>query len=179
MAVNRARETGRRQPARAAARVVGKDPDEPDQRPLGRRSLLAQALGCLARREYSRAELAGRLRADAESEEQLRGLLDQLEAKGLLSDRRFAESLARSRGERFGAARVGQELRQRGVDAALLGEVVGELRRTELERAREVWKRRFGAAASSREDRLRQLRFLSGRGFDAEVIRRVVDGKDV
>lgn len=109
---------------------------------------------------------------------QLQSLLDQLEAKDLLSDRRFAESLVRSRGERFGAARIRQELRERGVDAELLGEAFDGLRRTELERARAVWKRKFGVKASSREDRLRQMRFLSGRGFDAEVIRRIVGGED-
>jgi regulatory protein len=114
----------------------------------------------------------------AGSDAQVQDLLDQLEAKGLLSDRRFAESLARSRGERFGAARVRQELRERGVAPTLLAETVGELRRTELQRARAIWKRKFGGPAGTRDARLRQMRFLSGRGFDAEVIRRVVGGED-
>jgi regulatory protein len=157
---------------------VDKDPAHAGRRPRRQRSLLARALGYLARREYSRAELARRLRPDAESDEQLQGLLDQLEAKNLLSDRRFAESLARRRGERFGSARIAQELRERGVDAALQTEAVGELRRTELQRARAVWRRRFGKPAASREERMRQMRFLAGRGFDAEVIRRVVGGDD-
>jgi regulatory protein len=123
-------------------------------------------------------ELGRRLRPHAGSDAQVQDLLDQLEAKGLLSDRRFAESLARSRGERFGAARVRQELRERGVAPTLLAETVGELRRTELQRARAIWKRKFGGPAGTRDARLRQMRFLSGRGFDAEVIRRVVGGED-
>jgi regulatory protein len=49
---------------------------------------------------------------------------------------------------------------------------------TELERAREVWRRRFGAPAGDAVERARQMRFLAGRGFDGDVIRRVVRAGD-
>lgn len=150
----------------------------PSGRPRRQKSLLARALGHLARREHGRAELARKLAPHAESPEQLAALLDELEAKKLLSETRFVEVLARSRGERFGAARIRQELRSHQVADDLVRAAVDELRKTELARAREVWARRFGVAAADREERARQMRFLAGRGFSGDVIRKVVGGDD-
>ncbi len=147
-------------------------------RPRKERSLLARALTYLARREHSRAELRRKLAPHAESAGELDRLLDDLEAKKLLSDRRFTEAMARTRGERYGAARVRQELRARGVGDPLVREAVGALERTELQRAREIWRKKFGARAAEAAGRARQMRFLAQRGFSAEVIRRVVGGRD-
>ena len=154
------------------------DATDPPRRPRKERSLLARALGYLARREHSRAELRRKLAPHAESADQLARLLDQLEAKKLLSDRRFTEVMTRSRGERFGAARVKQELRARGVADPLVREAVSELSRTELQRAREIWRRKFGTPPGDAAERARQMRFLAQRGFNADVIRRLIDGKD-
>lgn len=144
------------------------------KRPRRERSLLARALGHLARREYSRAELARKLASYSASQAELQHLLDDLEAKKLLSDRRFAETLVRGRGERFGAARIAQELKQHGISAELRAEVVTRLKQTELARARQIWQRRFGDGAANAAERARQLRFLLQRGFSAETARRVV-----
>lgn len=92
----------------------------------------------------------------------------------LLSDQRFIESLVRRRAERFGAARIQHELRTHQLSAEQLAPALEALKASELERAQEVWQRRFGEAPASREERLRQMRFLAGRGFAAEVIRKVV-----
>ena len=154
------------------------DATESPRRPRKQRSLLARALGYLARREHSRAELSRKLAPHAESADALDLLLGELEAKKLLSDRRFTEVMTRSRGERFGAARVKQDLRSRGIADPLVREAVGELSRTELQRAREIWRRKFGTPPGDAAERARQMRFLAQRGFNAEVIRRVVGGKD-
>lgn len=146
--------------------------------PRRHKSLLARALGHLARREHSRAELQRKLAPHAQSPDELARLLDELEARKLLSDRRYAESLARHRGERFGAARVRQELLAQGVDPDLVREAADQLARTELQRARAVWQRRFGAPAATVAERARQMRFLAQRGFSSEAIRRVVGGLD-
>jgi len=151
---------------------------ESERRPSREKSLLARALGHLARREHSRAELRRKLASHAESADDVDRLLDELEAKKLLSDRRFTEVMARSRGERFGAARVRQELRSRGVGDPLVREAVGALARTELQRAREVWRKKFDSPPADAAERARQMRFLAQRGFSADVIRRVVGGRD-
>jgi len=150
----------------------------PASRPPRPRSLRARALAYLARREHSRTELARKLAPHAADADELNRLLDSLEADQLLSDARFVEVVARSRGERFGAARVGQELRAHQVSEELLRSTVGELQATEFARARAVWQRRFGTPAADAAERAKQMRFLAGRGFSESVVRRVVRGAE-
>jgi len=147
-------------------------------RPPRQKSLRARALGYLARREHSRTELARKLAPHAADADELTRLLNALEADRLLSDERFVGSLARTRGERYGAAWVRQVLRTHDVDEELVRSAVAELQRTEFTRARAVWQRRFGAPAADPTDRGRQMRFLAGRGFSESVIRRVVRGAE-
>jgi regulatory protein len=101
-------------------------------------------------------------------------VLDELTAAGFLSDARAAESLLQLQGRRFGSRRLQQVMRERGVSAELAGPALQQARATELERAREVWQRRFGQPPADAAERARQMRFLAGRGFDTDVIRRVV-----
>ncbi len=143
-------------------------------RPRPEKSLLARAHAYLARREHSRAQLRRKLGPYADSAEQLDALLDDLQARKLLSDERFVEVLKRSRGARFGAARIQQELKAHEIDAPLLRAAVDELRQTELARARALWLRRFGVPAADAAERARQMRFLAQRGFSTDVIRNVV-----
>ena len=143
----------------------------------GSRTTLQRAVALLARREYSRAELAGRLARDLSADDdraEIERVLDQLAERGMLSDARFAAALTRARAQRFGSARIRQELKQRGVSAELLSSSVAELESTELERARQVWRRRFGTAPANAAERARQMRFLAQRGFETSVIVRVI-----
>ena len=57
--------------------------------------LRRKAIGLLARREHSRAELARKLAADG-TEEDIATVLAQLEAEGLLSDARAAAAYVRA-----------------------------------------------------------------------------------
>lgn len=150
----------------------------PASRPPRQRSLRARALAYLARREHSRTELARKLAPHAADADELNRLLDSLEADQLLSDARFVEVIARSRGERFGVARVRQELRAHHVSEELLRSTVGELQASEFARARAVWQRRFGTPAADAAERAKQMRFLAGRGFSESVVRRVVRGAE-
>jgi regulatory protein len=97
----------------------------------------------------------------------------------LLSDDRYAEARAHTLGRKFGAARIAHELRSRGVSAAAIEKVANAARASELERAREAWRKRFGVPPANPLERAKQMRFLHGRGFSFEVIRRVVaDARD-
>lgn len=149
-----------------------------DLRPRREKSLLARALGLLARREHSRVELGRKLLPYAPDAGEVDRLLNELQAKKLLSEARFVDVLARSRGERFGAARVRQELRAHGIADELQRPVLNDLRATEFARARALWLRRFGAPAGDAAGRAKQMRFLAGRGFSSEVIRKVVGGDE-
>ena len=127
----------------------------------------------LARREHSRAELARKL-ADEGTPQEIQDVLEQLERSGLLCDARFAESLVASRAARLGNARLRHDLRARGVGEELIAAALPAEAGSELGRAREVWRRKFGAAPADRADYARQARFLQGRGFAVDIIRKVL-----
>ena len=140
-------------------------------------SLKGRALKYLAAREHSRIELARKLGPHAESAEQIEAALNELEAKGLLSARRFAESVLHRKAARFGVARLQAELAQHQLPPDITREATLSLRETEFARAHALWGRRYGTPPASAEDRARQTRFLAGRGFSSEVIRRVLKGE--
>ena len=131
----------------------------------------------LARREHARAELAQKLATHAESENEVRELLDELSEKGLLSDERYAGMRMHARAARFGNAKLAHELRLRGVAEDLVDSALAASG-DELKRARDVRQRRFGDGPVPKEsgERARQVRFLMNRGFSGEIIRRVLHG---
>ncbi|MBK6400641.1 MAG: recombination regulator RecX [Rhodocyclaceae bacterium] len=137
--------------------------------------LRRKAIGLLARREHGRAELARKLAAHG-TEEEIAHVLAELEAEGLLSDARAAAAYVRAHGARFGAARLRQDLRSRGLDPATAAAEVGELP-SEVERAQAVWSKKFSAVPGDAREWARQARFLRSRGFATDVIRRLL--KDV
>jgi regulatory protein len=134
-------------------------------------------MNLLARREHSRAELVRKLAPHGEVEE-IAATLDQLEQEGLLSNIRYAEALAHSREGRHGSLRLKADLREKGVSDTVITEVLGQAREADLEAARAVWRKKFGAPPADAKDRARQQRFLLGRGFPGEVVRRVVGGEE-
>jgi regulatory protein len=141
-----------------------------------KRSLKGRALRLLAGREHSRAELEKKLAVHEEAPGELQNALDELQAKGFISEQRVVESVVNRRAARLGAGRVKQELQAKGISAELVADAVERLRGTETERAREVWRKKFGAPAADAAGRARQVRFLASRGFGGEAIRRVVAG---
>jgi regulatory protein len=149
---------------------------------FGAPSVKGRALAHLARREHSRAELERKLAAkvqdqpDRSAEAQITRALDELAARGLQSDARAAESVLNTLGARYGSRRIEQALRLRGLGPELTAGAVEQARRTDLERARAIWQRRFGMPAANPAERAKQARFLAARGFPAEVVRQVVRG---
>ena len=147
-------------------------------------SLRSRALQYLARREYSRAELAAKLRPylAVESEDEFEQvqpvdideLLDDLEASGYLSDERAVNQLLHARRPRFGKQRIAHELHQKGIAAELIEQVMPQLLDSELETAHAVWHKKFGVPPHDAKERARQMRFLQSRGFSLDVIFKVL-----
>ena len=146
-------------------------------------SLRSRALQYLARREYSRAELAGKLRPYVATEddfaptEDLDALLDNLIASGYLSDERATTQLLHARRPRFGMQRITHEMRQKGIAEELIEQVIPELKDSEYDTALDVWQRKFGSHPIDPHDakaRARQMRFLQSRGFSLNVIFKVL-----
>jgi len=154
-------------------------------------SLRARALQYLARREYSRAELRGKLlphiQADADFEQafdssghvNLDALLDDLTARGWLSDERATAQLVHAKRSRFGTQRITHELRQKGIGEELISAALPALKESELEAARDVWQRKFGIAPKDDKEKARQMRFMQSRGFGFDVIFKVLKTSDV
>ena len=141
--------------------------------PAPQLSLKGRALRLLSQREHSRAELERKLAAHEAEPGTLARALDELQAKGFISEERVVESVIHRRAGKLGTARVQQELLAKGLSSQAMIGALEQLRSTELERAREVWSRKFGEPASDPKARARQMRFLLSRGFAAEVVRKV------
>ena len=145
-------------------------------------SVKGRALRYLAQREHSRQELERKLARHvqdteaASAEVQISAALDELAAKGLLCEERAAASVLHSQGQRYGVRRLKQTLQGKGLAPALVASTLQQARSTELARALEVWRRRFGSPPADAAERARQMRFLAGRGFEGDIIRRVVRG---
>ena len=147
-------------------------------RPAFEPTLKGRALRLLSQREHSRRELERKLAEHETEPGQLARALDELQARGFISEERVIESVIHRRAGKLGTARVKQELAAKGLSGEAVAEAMEHLRATELSRAREVWRRKFGQAAADPKERARQIRFLVSRGFAAEAVRRVVQGTD-
>ena len=142
-------------------------------------SLRGRALAMLARREHTRMELQRKLGPHAESEDEIIRLLDELEQRGWLSEARYAESRATMLGRKFGSRKIEYDLKSRGVSDELIERALQQARGAELEHCRAAWLKKFGVLPANAAERMRQQRFLSGRGFSGDVVRAVLNGGDL
>lgn len=141
-------------------------------------SLKGRALRLLSQREHSRQELERKLKSFEETPGELAAALDFLQSKDFINEQRVVESVVNSRSRKLGASRVRQELQAKGLPAEAIAEAVQAMRSTELERAREVWRKKFGEPPADQAARVKQVRFLVSRGFAPDVVKRVVAGAD-
>ena len=137
------------------------------------------AVSLLSARDRTRAELARLLAAKGFARADSQVALDRLKEEGYLDDQRFATTWARSRlrTKPMGPYRLGKELEAKGVDEALVREVLRDI----YEEGEEPAARRAMAGKLSALGRLpaasrtlRVGRFLHRRGFSSEVIWRLL-----
>jgi regulatory protein len=140
-------------------------------------SLKGRALRLLAGREYSRAELERKLTPHEETPGQLAQVLDDLQAKDFISEARVVESVINRRQARMGSARIKQELLGKGLGKEAVLDAMAGLKATELDRAHELWRKKFEGPAADAAGRAKQMRFLASRGFSGDVIGRVLAGR--
>lgn len=152
-------------------------PRSPAANPLTAISLKGRALRLLSGREHSRAELERRLQEFEEAPGDLTRALDELQAKGFISEQRVIESVINRRQAKLGSARIRQELQSKGLDKDAVIDAVASLQATELDRARDIWNRKFGDVATDAKERGKQMRFFASRGFSGDVIRKVMAGE--
>ncbi len=135
------------------------------------------AIYSLAMREHSRKELFDKLkRKDFSEGVDLDALLDELEENNYLNEERFVESFIRSRIARGqGELKIINDLRQRGIGASLINSAMQEANIDWFVLALGQREKKFGKNKPAEfKEKAKQMRFLSSRGFSAEIIRAVV-----
>ena len=140
-------------------------------------TLRNRALRLLSRREYSRAELKAKLLL-YDKQAELESLLDSLQEKDWLSDKRFAEEWVRQRSLRYGRQRLQYELGQKGIEPELITASLHKYLQDEVAQARLVWQKKYGLRAISPQEKAKQIRFLQYRGYDWDIIQQILDRDD-
>ncbi len=102
-------------------------------------------------------------------------MIEDFQKRGWLSEERYTEQIVHARKSRFGSLRVAHELREHGVAEDLIEKAVAELKDDELDNARAVWQKKFGEHPKNREAWAKQARFLQGRGFSFDIIKKVLN----
>ncbi|MFY1690893.1 regulatory protein RecX [Plantactinospora sp. WMMB782] len=132
----------------------------------------------LAVRPRTRAELAAALARRGISAEVADEVLDRYDEVGIIDDAAFARAWVSSRHQGRGLARraLANELRQRGVDADIATEALGELdESTEAQTARQLVDRKLRTATGSPEAVFRRLvGMLARKGYPPGVAIRAV-----
>ena len=133
-------------------------------------TLRAQAIRLLARREYARAELEERLIAKGGAREEVCALLDDLVARGYLSNERYARSVVRRKASNFSRRRISAELKMSGVGSAEIAAALAEAGDDDDATLAALWERRFGDLPANDREKARQVRYLQARGFSLAAI---------
>jgi regulatory protein len=138
----------------------------------------------LTYRSRSRAEIEEKLQDKEFGEAIIAAVLADLARLGYVNDLQFAREWTRSRirGRGFGRRRIGQELKNKGIDPDIIRAVFAEvfLDETEFDTAKQVAQKKLNAMLSlDRDTRRRRLAgFLERKGFSFDIIRVVLKDSD-
>lgn len=145
-------------------------------------NLREKALAMLARREHSELEIRRKLGAYATSEDdvtafgnEIDNIITDFKKRGWLSQERFTEQVLHARKRKFGSVRIAHELRENGIEPHVVEEAIATLKSDELSNAKEIWRKKFKASPTSRDEWAKQARFLQSRGFSFDVIKKVLN----
>ena len=140
------------------------------------KTLAARAIAMLARREYSRAEIRGKLvaGADAADAAQVDRVLDELVALGYLSDARFASAVVAQKSGSHSKRAIGATLKAHGVDSEAAAAALEASEIDDHDAMVALWRRKFGKAPADEREKARQVRFLQSRGFSLSAILRLL-----
>ena len=136
------------------------------------------ALYLLEHRSHSKRELTEKIARTAASREAAEAAADHMEELGLLNDESFARDYARELFSRkkFGSRRVRMELSLKGIDSALIDELLAEYadEEAETENVLSVLQRRYGGWEEDEKIRRRAVAALQRLGYSYEQIRRAM-----
>jgi regulatory protein len=141
-----------------------------------RRELSAydRALRLLTARPRSRAGLAQRLQDAGHAPAEVEAALARVTELGYLDDGAFARSQAEALLARFSPQAVEIKLVGLGLSPELAAEAVAALQADEPALARSILERRFGKGPLEGKAAVKAARFLLGRGFDEDLVEKLV-----
>ena len=137
-------------------------------------SLKARAVALLARREYSRSELRAKLTGNRDGSaadlSQVDAVLDELAARGYLSDARYAQQFATQKSGAYSKRAIGASLKARGVEGEVAADALAHVEIDDQDAMVTLWRRRFRNPPTNDKEKARQVRFLQSRGFSLSAI---------
>lgn len=108
--------------------------------------------------------------------------IEKAKKKGITDDEQFARSWMESRSKKYGPQKIKQELFQKGIDRKIIDEVIGswlmvhgkpDIATEILEKKIKLWKN-----LKPFEVRKKAYEYLLRRGFDYEVIKKIIEKID-
>lgn len=142
-----------------------------------------KALYLLEYRNYSKRELTEKIARTAASREAAQAAAGRMEELGLIDDRRFGEDYARELFSRkgYGARRVAQELRRKGLDQELVQELVEKYGSPEQsgENIRRMLEKKYPGWREDEKVRRRAFAALQRLGYSYQEVREAMgQGED-
>ena len=134
-------------------------------------------LRLLARREHSQKELLNKLLIKGFNKDDILAVIEELALQGWQNDLRYAESYARHRIQKgYGPISVTYELRQNGIDAVNLEDIVQKAAGSWMELLEQVYNKKYGHdSLLDRNEWAKRSRFLMQRGFSGTMIGALFD----
>ncbi len=141
-----------------------------------------KALYLLEHRNHSKKELTEKIARSSVSREAAKAVAERMEELGLLNDEAYGRDLARElfTRKRWGALRVKQELRLKGIDPELIDELIEEYGDEEaaLENLHGLLERKYPSWAEDEKVRRRAFATLQRLGYSYDLIRRAMSQAD-
>ncbi len=139
-------------------------------------NIQASALRYLAQREHTQLQLKQKLtRKFPEHTEAINTVLASLQQDHQQDDRRYIESLIRSRVNKgYGSVYIQQSLQQQKLDPELCQRCLEEAHIDWLELAKTVYRKKYrDTPATTSSEKAKRYRFLQSRGFAMDVIKKI------
>ncbi|MBD1584023.1 regulatory protein RecX [Pseudoalteromonas sp. S16_S37] len=130
-------------------------------------------LWLLGRQEYSKKELSQKLKAKQADDNLIENLLQWCESLGYIDDNRYCESfLRRQINKGLGLKRVLAEAGNKGVDRALLMQLIDAQEIDWFELASDTYTRKFTSTPQKLDykEKAKRVRYMMYRGFSYEEI---------
>jgi regulatory protein len=124
------------------------------------------------------SEMRQKLQAWGISKEKTNSIIERLLKEGFIDEQRFAFAFARGkfRNLNWGKIKIAAELQRRNIGKGQIARAINEIDETEYQEVftKLLKKKTRELQADSIENRYKVMRFLAGKGFEPELIRKVM-----